>query len=265
MKILVDAHVFDGMFQGSRTYLRGLYLQMMALRPDWQFYFVAKNTKNLEDIFGSHSNTKFIELKSGNKFKRLLVELPRIIKREKVDFAHFQYIAPLQKACKYIVTTHDILFEEPRFKQYFSTKYRIRNGLLFKRSAKNADVLLTVSKYSAKKIKELYVGEQQVHVVANAVETPNETSKVSLENQYGCKNYLLYVSRLEPRKNHAGLIKAFLDLKLHKQGYQLVLIGKKDLEDIALDKLLQKHAESLKDVLFHFENVSAPHQNCHFP
>ena len=136
MRILIDAHVFDGKFQGSRTYILGLYSALIDLKPDWHFFFAAQNVKTLEAAFGKHDNVDFLTLPSGNKYRRLLSEFPKLIKQHQIDFTHFQYISPLIKRGKYIVTTYDILFEEPRFAPYFPKKYRFLNGKLFKRSAK---------------------------------------------------------------------------------------------------------------------------------
>lgn len=55
MKLLVDAHVFDEGFQGSRTYIKGLYIEMVRLKPDWHFFWrhttwktFAKNLERLQ-------------------------------------------------------------------------------------------------------------------------------------------------------------------------------------------------------------------------
>ena len=170
MNILIDAHIFDDKYQGTRTYLKGLYAALIPLAKDWNFYFVANDIDNLKNEFGVSPNVYYIQLKSKSKYNRLLLELPRIIKENMIDCAHYQYITPFFKNCKTIVTTHDILFKEKRFKKYFPLKYRLINGALFKISAKKADVLLTVSEYSKEKIIEYYnLPEDKVYVTPNAV------------------------------------------------------------------------------------------------
>ena len=32
MKLLVDAHVFDGKYQGTRTYIEGIYTNMLDMK-----------------------------------------------------------------------------------------------------------------------------------------------------------------------------------------------------------------------------------------
>ena len=63
MKILIDAHVFDGKHQGTRTYIRGIYRELIRISPEWEFYFAAKNRTPIIDEIGQSENVKFIQLK----------------------------------------------------------------------------------------------------------------------------------------------------------------------------------------------------------
>lgn len=42
MNVLVDMHVFDDKHQGTRTYLRGLYLELIYIAKNWRFFFSSK-------------------------------------------------------------------------------------------------------------------------------------------------------------------------------------------------------------------------------
>ena len=160
MRILVDCHVFDGKFQGTRTYLEGLYEQMIK-HDDIDFYFAAHEVEKLKGVFGSKSNVHYVALKHQGSIGRLMFDFPQIIKEYHIDYAHFQYISPFRKCCKEIVTIHDLLFLD--FPQYFSTLYKQKNTFFFKRSAKRADILLTVSEYSRERISKLFkVPEEQI-------------------------------------------------------------------------------------------------------
>jgi glycosyltransferase involved in cell wall biosynthesis len=238
MNILIDTHVFDEKHQGTRTYLKGLYSELISLAKDWNFFMVANDIANLKSEFEEHENLTFIQLKSQNKFYRLLIELPSIIKKHAIDYSHFQYIGTPIKVSKQIITTHDILFEQEEFKLYFPLKYRLVNGFLFKRSAKRADVLLTVSNYSRQRISELYqIPNEKIHVTPNAVhanfgiQSFQEASDAIL----GLGKYILYVARIEPRKNHLTLLKAFTELQLAQKGYKLVFVGRKDIPNPELE------------------------------
>ena len=270
MNILIDAHVFDGKHQGTRTYLKGLYSELIPIAKDWNFFMVASDIDNLKLEFGSHDNVTYIQFKSHNKYYRLLIELPAIIKKYVIDYSHFQYIGTPIKTSKQIITTHDILFEQPEFKSYFPLKYRMVNGFLFKRSAQKADVLLTVSSYSRDKISELYnIPIESIHITPNAVkyqfnlgsdsEVPNEIRDLG--------KYILYVARIEPRKNHLALFKAFNELQLAEKGYKLVFVGRKDITYPELESYISKNSALNKKSVVWLDDVpneslSKYYKNC---
>ncbi len=262
-------HLFDCMHQGSRTYLKGIYTKLILIAEDLHLYFIAHDVENLKKEFGEPKNVTFIKLKTKNKFYRLLFEIPKIIRKHKIDYSHFQYIIPPIKINKYIVTTHDILFHQEEFKSYFPLKYRIINGILFRISAKRADILLTVSEYSKKQISKKYnIPIDKIYVTPNAVEEGFEKTTGDIHNEI-LKNQkiILYVSRVEPRKNHLALIQAYLDLKLYQQNYKLVFIGAFDFPSKELLSYLEKNKQLLNNnVIWEqniaFEEVKSYYKNC---
>ena len=232
LKLLVDAHVFDSEFQGSRTFIEELYKSALELYSDKiDFHFAAHSDFELKKSFGSDFN--FVPLNSKNKFMRLGLEFPKIIKDKGFDWAHFQYIAPPIRKCRYLVTCHDILFES--FPEFFPVGYRLTKHLMFKYSAKKADILSTVSEYSRKDISTIYnIPEKDIILTKNAVRKI-EKNTISLSDKG--KN-ILYLSRIEPRKNHHLLLEVFLESGLMEKGYKLIMVGKESIKNHKLDKLL---------------------------
>lgn len=229
MRLLIDCHVFDGAFQGTRTYLEGLYVHMTHHR-DIDFYFASQNLYSLKKVFGKADNVHYVQLSSSNKWKRLIVDFPRIIRKYDIDYAHYQYITPMRKCCKEIVTLHDLLFMD--MPQFFTLKYSIPKKILFKRSAKRADILLTVSEYSKKSIvRNFGIDSSRIFITYNSIlSDDNVKNDINLKSKYGIDKFILTVSRIEPRKNHLLLLKAYNELKLWNAGYHLVMVGSKDLE-----------------------------------
>ena len=235
MKLLVDCHVFDGKFQGTRTYIQGLYSSLVKF-ANIDFYFAAQDVENLKACFGEeNANVHYIKLKCGGSIKRLAFEYPRLIKKYAIDYAHFQYIGPFRKCCKEIITVHDVLFLD--FPRYFPLFYRIKNFLLFRRSAKRADLLLTVSRYSKAAIsKHFSIDEKLIHVTPNAVLCDDFVcEKTDVCEKNGLDKFILTVGRVEPRKNFLSLLRAYVELSLHKEGYKLVFVGVPDLQDKPFD------------------------------
>jgi len=230
MKLLVDAHVFDGKYQGTRTYIEGIYTNMLR-HKDIDFFFAAHNINNLRGIFGEAKNIHYVRLRSTNNIFRLAVEYPFIIMRLGIDYAHFQYISPLIKTCKEIVTIHDLLFLD--YPEYFPRVYRVKNEILFRRSARRADLLLTVSKYSKDEIiRHFNICEDKIHITPNGVLSQNIGETLpDIKKKLGLDRYILTVSRIEPRKNHQMLLRAYVELKLYEKNVKLVMVGVKDLSN----------------------------------
>jgi len=233
VKLFVDAHVFDYPHsEGVATYLKGLYTAAISIVSNVEFYFAAHDTEKLVSIFGKHNHVHYLRYSGTNKWKRLGYEISRIIEQNKIDIAHFQYISPLRKVCKEIVTTHDVLFLD--FPQYFPFSYRMTKNVLFKRSAHRAEMLFTVSEYSKQAIALHYnITPNNIYITPNAVSSDFYVADNQLldevKNKYGFNRYILYVSRFEPRKNHITLAKAFMSSKLWQKGLNLVFVGKESI------------------------------------
>lgn len=256
IKIFVDAHVFDQEYQGSRTFIKELY-SSLSKKNNLHLYIAAHDTKNLKNNLPNSPNITFIPYNTRSGWSRLFFNVRKMLKQYDVDFAHFQYMIPPVKNrnCKYIVTIHDVIFEE--YPKEFSRSYRLSKKMLYGLAAANADAITTVSKYSKKSIEKfLDVSPDKITVIPNAVSTiffeayDKEVSKKNIQNKYGFDKFILYVSRFEPRKNHAALLNAYLDLKLYLEGYSLVLPGHRSLPVKEFDDLLEKLPDDIRKSIF---------------
>lgn len=260
IRIFADLHVFDYEFQGTRTFLREIYL-LMAEREDIELFLAANDVENLQRIFPQRANIHFIAYRYHSSLIRLAWELPMLLKKHAIDYAHFQYICPLVKNCRFIVTLHDVIFSE--YPDEFSIGYRIMKKFLYKRSAHMADIITTVSEYSKRSIRS-FLGvppEMPIHVVPNGVGPAffapydRQRSRDYISAKYGVKKHILYVSRIEPRKNHAFLLQAYLQLELYRKGYHLVMLGKQSLRVPQLDDLLNSLPPDVRKFIFMDDRV----------
>jgi glycosyltransferase involved in cell wall biosynthesis len=255
-RIFVDCHVFDGGFQGTRSYIKGLYTELVKDESK-HFFLAAKDTEKLKLEFGERPNITFVKYRTVNKIFRLLIETPRLIRAHRIDFAHFQYRVPPVKLCKYIVTTHDVLFED--FPEYFPRMNRHSSLQTYKYSARISEMVLTVSEYSKHEISKYLK-------VKNAVITPNGVSDVFFETydktaiqkqvrkEFGLESYLIYISRREPRKNQHLLLKYFVDLKLYETN-QLVLVGHETFKNPGMDSIYNGLSETIRKKIVFIDHV----------
>ncbi len=261
LKVLIDAHVFDYEFQGTRTFLKGMYIALAKLDPNIELIFCSSNPEDTAREL-QIENAVYIKIPATNSFNRMMRVFPSLINEHKPHFAHFQYILPFirRPETKYIVTTHDILFKD--FPADFPFFYKLPRNILFKKSARKADILTTVSNYSKKKIAEHFsIDEHKITVLPNAVadnyfnEIDSTAAKQYISKKYGINKFILYVSRFEPRKNHARLLTAFDELNLSKEGYSMVFLGKKTLHVNEYDAVFQQLDSSVKEKIFQFDFI----------
>lgn len=258
MKLLIDCHEFDKSHQGTTVYVKNLFSRLMRDRDDIQFILCARDIEGLRKIFGNEHH--YIRLTSSNLLTRILFEYPRIIKKYKVDYCHFNYIIPLIKSrsCKYLVTIHDVLFLD--FKNLFSWRYILPRAVLFNISAKRSNHVYTVSKYSKERIRKKFrIKEDKITVLVNGI---NHMLDAKAEDKFlpediFSEKYILSVGRIETRKNQEMLLDIYLENKYYENEIKLVYVGSKAFSTKQFQNKIKdlKSSGLEKNVVF-LENVS---------
>jgi glycosyltransferase involved in cell wall biosynthesis len=262
IKILVDAHAITAGYQGTQTFITGLYIALHRVAPKVEVFFATTNAVAVQTAFFFVDKAHIIVLKKRKPaILRYWFDFPALLKKHQFDFAHFQYISPMANhGCQFIVTTHDILFNE--YPRQFSWWYRISRNWLFKRSAKRAAIKTTVSDFSRKSISRQYgIAETDIAILPNAVEEkfgyrlncpPFFTT---LEPPLAVSNFILYVSRIEPRKNQLLLLKTYLQLELWRQNISLVFAGDETIAVPAMQQLLNTLPAQQRSYIHFFNNL----------
>jgi glycosyltransferase involved in cell wall biosynthesis len=153
-----------------------------------------------------------------------------------------QYRMPLLPWGACAVTIHDTLFET--HPQFFTPKFVRMARLTGKLAIRRAKVLLTVSEFSLKEIARLYrVDPLQVTVTGNGVnlarfhptsadggDGSDDWNGAGLVRVLGAEpgEYLITVGRIEPRKNHLNLVRAYALLSEPRP--PLLIVGQRDFE-----------------------------------
>lgn len=231
-RIGIDFHTWDGIFQGSRSHILGVYREAIVQAPDLDFVFFLHDTNSLRLAYPEFSrpNVKLIKTRPVPSLLRLLFQLPWNAFRHKIDVLHTQYRVPLLTPCKTACTIHDLLCES--HPQFFSRSFVAQSKITFRLSAKMADILFSVSNFSAQEIVNRYgIPAERIGVTFNGVDRtrfyPGDDG-ADLVRSLGLEphNYILTVGRLEPRKNQANLIRAWG--RLDSNAPDLVIVGQPD-------------------------------------
>lgn len=236
MRIGIDLHMVNDFMQGSRTYTYNVIRALIEIDPENDYYLYFTNKpKSLPSLF-QKSNVHIRRIVPANRIVRLPISFPLKLAIDRIDVFHCQYMGPPFSATPYVVTLHDIIHEI--YPEFYPDSLRFFMSLFYPLSARRAATVLTVSEYCKEAIVKLYkVPEKNVIVAYDGVSDEfkpiRDKSLVnSVGKKYGInKKYILFVGRLEPRKNIPGLFKAFYFLKKHHNiPHQLVIVGMKDFK-----------------------------------
>lgn len=256
-------HVVDGIFQGSRTHVLELFSEVIRISPDIHFVLFLEHTDLLRafsPIFIA-PNVELVRMPHTNPIKRLCWQLPMLQRKHRLDILHTQYILPIPSFSAGMVTIHDILFET--HPQYFAPLFRLRSRILMRLSARCASHVFTVSEFSRQAMLSRYrIAPEKISVIHNGVDETKfyagDTGRDIIESRgLFSRGYLLTVGRLEPRKNHVALLRAYA--KLESVQLPLVIIGQPHFGfDEVFQAIRDLHLESRVRILSDVKDEELP-------
>src|SRR5438105_1421197 len=231
MKIAIDAHSLGTQAGGNETYFRQL---LQGLAQD--------QSKNQYNILYTHASAlgqvqndprfSFTAIPR-NPIVRICAALPWLLKKTKPDVFHCQYIQPPWGKTKTVVTIHDLAHEH--FPEFFHPLEALRMKKMVRSTARRASHITTVSEFCATDIqRRCGVPREKISVSYPAASEKfhprdKQLCREHLARTYGIDSpFILYVGRIQARKNLPRLVEAYSFLR--KQGItaKLVLVGKQD-------------------------------------
>jgi glycosyltransferase involved in cell wall biosynthesis len=229
MRISVDAHAIGCRQTGNEVYIRNLLKEFARL--DEGSDLIAYISK--EAVKADLPRRILTRRVSQNPYKRLGLDMPRHLWRDRPDLLHVQYTGPLFSATPLVVSVHDVSFLE--YPQYFTRFRSLQLRLTVHQTVQRAARVLTPSEFSRRAILKHYrIPEEKVVVVPNAVARQfrpieREVARAAIRRKFGYRRpFVLSVGDLQPRKNHLGLLHAFEDLLQAEPRlpHDLVFVGK---------------------------------------
>jgi glycosyltransferase involved in cell wall biosynthesis len=232
LRIGVDMHSLDGIHQGIKTHCFELFSRAVRVGSDIDFVCFVGDPARMRQTSEAFSlpNVAIVEMPKRSSLYRLLVQLPSLAGKHRLDLLHCQYIVPPFSPCPTAVSIHDTLFES--HPEYFKPLFRWRSRIMMRRSAVRSALVCTGSKFSERELIARYsLDSGHVCTIGNGVDRDRfhpglDGHDKVVELGLASGGYLLSVGRLEPRKNHIGIVRAFARLDTPRP--KLVIAGQRD-------------------------------------
>jgi glycosyltransferase involved in cell wall biosynthesis len=240
MRIAIDAHSIGSRAGGNETYFRQLLRGLALDKSDNQYTVFHTHGEVLPEIAGDRRFSPVPIPK--NPALRLGISLPWALRKTKPEVFHCQYVLPPFTKTRTVVTIHDLAHEH--FPEFFHPLEGARMRKLVRATAARVDHITTVSKFSAADIERTYgVPPEKISIAYQAASErfhprDKQVCQEHLARTYGIRvPFILYVGRIQQRKNLPRLVEAYASLKRQGPIPELVIVGKKDWQS---EKLLAK-------------------------
>jgi len=249
MKIGIDAKwLFSGNISG-KLFIRNILPELFSLHPEIEWHiFLNEKEKSLYFPFRNENIYIHYVWAGFNMLSNLFV-LSKFAKRLQLDVVLFQTFSLKRKYFKSVVFIHDVLFK--KYPEYFTLKERLYFKPL-KWTVRTADRIITTSEYVKSDLEIFHYAkkDQPVDVVPSGITDifkPVSFHNKEMLNKVKMKydlpeSYLLFVGRLNARKNIETLIKS-LHL-LNDKSISLVIVGNKNWKFHTLNHLINKELGS---------------------
>ncbi len=240
MKIAIDVHTLGTQSGGNETYFRQLVRGLIQDKSDHRYDLFYSYPSVLKE-FDWDARFTFSKIPA-NPLQRICISLPRLLQKTKPEAFHCQYVMPPFVQIPTVVTIHDLAHEH--YPEFFHPLEAARMKKMVRWTANRADHILTVSEFSAADISRRFGVPRQKITVAYQAAAPDfkprdrEQCQEHIARRYGIHSpFLLYVGRIQARKNLPRLVEAYA--RLRKQGMDaiLVMVGKKDWQS---ERVLEK-------------------------
>jgi len=204
--VVVDADVLGRERTGDETYVRNLLRELPPLAEASGIRLAAVTRR--PDLVPA--GVEAVELGVRSQELRMVLSLPRTLRRLGAALSHTQYALPVRAPCPCVVTVHDLSFErEPDL-------MGIRDRLIFRmvvpRAVRRAARVLTVSERTKRDLVELYgVPAERIVVTPNGVDPafrPLEQGEEGPSNSLLLGSYVLAVGAIQRRKNQLAALEA---------------------------------------------------------
>jgi len=227
MKIAIDVHSLGTQSGGNETYCRQLLrgLAQSADRNQYELLYAHSAALSQEGV--GDPPFHFVPIPK-NPLVRICAVIPRLLAKMKPDVFHAQYVLPPFMKSKTVLAIHDLAHEH--YPEFFHPLEARRMKLLVPWSAKRASHIMTISEFSAADIARRFDLPREkitvAHLAASSDFHPRDKgeSREHLARKFGITfPFILYVGRIQARKNLSCLVEAYARLRKSDDPYDIKL------------------------------------------
>lgn len=244
MRIGVDAKCFAGNLTGVGNYSYNLLRELVALRPDDEFFLFANKDFAIDlENFNKIVSTGLI-CNSGMLW--LMARGPGLLKKHDIDlyWATTGVIPFGLQGIKTVVTICDFVWR--RYPATMPFLFRSALSLFTKNSIQHADKLVTISQSTGNEIHSYYgrIPDKVITPAASAIYHKRSAAEIQdIRTKYDIAGvYNLVVGTLEPRKNLETFLRAYGDVAATIAAGDLpslVIVGGRGWLDSSIVRILQ--------------------------
>lgn len=233
MRIGIDAHSLGTSQSGNETYYRCLLTSLARVDSENDYFIYYTKDGAAEELGLTNNRFSSRRMRPGSRYIRIPLGFPLELFCRPVDVFHAQFIIPPFVRCRTVTTIPDIAYEH--YPEFFPPRQVAWSKKLIPWSARRADRVITVSQYSKADLVECYkIDPDKITVTYEAAGSefyPRDQGQAReyLASRYGIERpFILYVGRLQGRKNLVRLVEAYSQVRRRGAEHQLVLVGRKE-------------------------------------
>ena len=244
MTVGIDIRVLGNKIKsGVEEYTENLLAHLLPLDGSIKFkLFFSSFRGTLNDYDWLHlKNVELFQFKIPNRILFLssgLTDLPKtdkLISGADVFFSPHFFITSLSPQCRRVTTFHDLSYVH--FPEYFSWRKNIWHNFEMNPlwQSRFSDKVIAVSESTARDLINIYgIDPVKIEVIHSGISpdirrpSADEIKRFKIRNKLPDK-FILFLGKLEPRKNVVGIIRAFNILKNRREfnDLNLVIVGSK--------------------------------------
>jgi glycosyltransferase involved in cell wall biosynthesis len=257
MRIAIDLRpLMAGKISGVEVYIENMLKSLFEQdqKNEYILWYNAFKKVDTSHFPKGGANVKLVRTRIPNKILNIFMSILRWPKVDRLIGGKIDVLwvpdprpAPVSKACKKVVTFHDLSFED--FKYSFNFKTRLwhkilRPGL----EAKEAETIIAVSDFTRTRVMDEYgIDSSKIKVIHEAAADSLQPLHFAksfeiIRRKYDLpEEYFLCLSTIEPRKNTEGIIRAYLEWQEGNDADVALVIAGKEHPEIFSDMRIKKH------------------------